>query len=191
MKRWAVGGLTVVAGCLARPSATPQPADCGPVPPRDAEYAYDLPENSLDYAGVFRLTIVPTQPPERPNVTGVLHLHRPDTSEHRRPHLAWLIGWFDSNAPDSMWRRITGTRNPRTPGAQLLGTGLSIGQNNVLDGVSDYLRITARSEQGFWGWWVESPGMGIPVGPDPPPAPAGYFCAVRVGRVAENGHSGT
>ena len=180
-----------MAGCLPRSSpVAPQPADCGPVPPRDAEYAYDFPENSADYEGVFRLTLVATQPAGRPTVTGILHLQAPDSSERRRPNLAWLKGWFDSNSPDSSWRRITGNRSSWTPGAHLLGTGLSIGENNILDGVSDYLRITARSEQGFWGWWVESPGMGVPVGPHPPPARAGYFCAVRIGRTAEDSLSG-
>jgi hypothetical protein len=156
----------------------------------DAEYAYDDRQYSASYQGDYHLTLVATQPPGVQSVSGVLHLELPDSAaRERRRFIAGLIGWFDSNAPDSSWRRITSNRDPTMPGAELIGAQLTIGQNNVLDGSRDRLRITARSARGFWGWWQES-SFGIPIGPHPAPARAGYFCAERVNTLGRDSLSG-
>lgn len=178
--RWAVGALVLATGCLSQPAGLPEPMACEAAPPPDAEYAHDTRENHDAYAGTYRLMLVATQPRGVAPVVGTLHLEPQDsTARPRGRYFAGLIGWFDSEAAVWPWRHAGGRRDPSAPGAQLAGLDVRLGETNATDGAFDHLRITARSARGFWGWWVESTGIAVPLGAHPAPARAGFFCAIR------------
>jgi hypothetical protein len=137
-------------------------------------------------AGDYRLVEVRTQPSPGSARSGRLHLFPVDSATRAASvggAVRDLIGWFDPADGDSASRVQAGSRDPEHPGAVLAGSHLRLGQAGTLDAYVDNLTITAVSEDGFWGWWKEEPGLEVAVDRNSGrrlPDPAGFFCALRV-----------
>jgi hypothetical protein len=137
-------------------------------------------------AGDYRLVEVRTQPSPGSARSGRLHLFPVDSATRAASvggAVRDLIGWFDPADGDSASRVQAGSRDPEHPGAVLAGSHLRLGQAGTLDAYVDHLTITAVSEDGFWGWWKEEPGLEVAVDRNSGrrlPDPAGFFCALRV-----------
>jgi len=176
--RVAVGLLFAVSSCASvsrltgRSSCSEPPASAAP--PTEQQIA--------SLVGRFSLTQVITsfpaseQPsPERTTV----ELHRPD-SVTRAATARRLIG-----RPKNL--QLVGTLGDKghsLAGAVKVDAGtLFIGCRDCNDASPDHLKISAISDRGFWGTWVDyQTGIGRVFGKDgkPLPDPAGYFCALRI-----------
>jgi hypothetical protein len=131
-------------------------------------------------AGDYELIQVHTQPTGGTVITGRLHLAPLDSASKAAASggaVRDLIGWLERTGRDSS----TSSRNPRVV---LARRHLIVDQVGYSEGSAHNLEITAVAPEGFWGWWKADRGLALRetqrrgVLPDP----AGYFCALRLGR---------
>ena len=138
-------------------------------------------------AGDYELIQVQSQPTGGVVTSGRLHL-APQDSVSKAGALGGavrdLVGWLDLAGGDPAWRAPVSSRDSDRPGVVLTGQHLRLGQASPPAGGPrpDHHRV---SPEGFWGWWKADPGVAVSTEPGTnrvPPAPAGYFCALRGAR---------
>jgi hypothetical protein len=134
----------------------------------------------LALAGDYELVQVETQPSGGRVITGRLHLAPLDSAARAGASggpVRDLVGWVERAEADS----LASSRKPRVV---LAGQHLIVAQAGYAEGGAHNLEITAVAPEGFWGWWKADRGLALTetqtrrVLPDP----AGYFCALRLGR---------
>lgn len=176
MKLISAIGLVVLAGCQRAGAPVPGPARCGPAVPRSAMHPIALHPALL--AGEYELTRVQSQPTSGVSLSGRLHLAPLDSATKAGAvggPVRDLTGWLDLEGGDPEGRSE----------AVLAGQHLRLGQAGQPDAPVHILTITAVAPEGFWGWWRADPGMAVHTEPGTDrvlPDPAGYFCALRIGR---------
>jgi hypothetical protein len=134
----------------------------------------------LALAGDYDLIQVQTQPSGGGVIAGRLHLAPLDSAARAGASggaVRDLVGWLEPVQGDSS----TSSRKPRVV---LARNHLIVDQAGYAEGGAHNLEITAVAPEGLWGWWKADRGLALTetqsrrVLPDP----AGYFCALRLGR---------
>jgi hypothetical protein len=102
-------------------------------------------------------------------------------STARRTQRQYLVGSFDSAAPDTgdVWRRMA-SRAVDAPGAFWSDGFIRLGEFGAKSGISLYVRSVSGAE--IRGMWTTHPGIAIIVDftGDREPDEAGFFCARRM-----------
>ena len=170
--------MTLLAACAPRSSRLPAPSRCDPRVPETAQHPISVAPLAL--AGDYELIQVQTQPGGGGVMTGRLHLAPLDSAAKAAAYggpVRDLVGRLESAAADS----LTSSHERRVV---LAGLHLIINQSEYAEGGAHNLEITAVAPEGMWGWWKADRGLALTetqsrrVLPDP----AGYFCALRLGR---------
>ncbi|HET6779248.1 MAG TPA: hypothetical protein VFH26_10200 [Gemmatimonadales bacterium] len=134
----------------------------------------------LALAGDYELIQVQTQPSGGRVIRGRLHLAPLDSAARAGASggpVRDLVGWLEAGDEDSL------SRSDRRR-VVLAGQHLIVEQGAYAEGGAHNLEITAVAPEGVWGWWKADRGLALTetqsrrVLPDP----AGYFCALRLGR---------
>ena len=171
-------GMLIAAACAPRSNGLPAPARCGPSVPETAQHPISVAPLAL--AGDYELIQVQTQPSGGRVINGRLHLAPLDSAARAGASggpVRDLVGWLELAEGDS----LTSSRRPRVV---LAGQHLIVARSGYAEGGAHNLEITAIAPEGLWGWWKADRGLALTetqsrrVLPDP----AGYFCALRLGR---------
>jgi hypothetical protein len=171
-------GMLIAAACAPQSSGLPAPSRCGPNVPETAQHPISVAPLAL--AGDYQLIQVQTQPSGGRVINGRLHLAPLDSAARAAASggpVRDLVGWLELTEADS----LTSSRKPR---AVLAGQHLIVDRSGYAEGGAHNLEITAVAPEGLWGWWKADRGLALTetqtrrVLPDP----AGYFCALRLGR---------
>jgi hypothetical protein len=178
MRHSAALGMLIAAACAPRSSALPVPSRCAPSVPETAQHPISVAPVAL--AGDYELIQVQTQPSGGRVTAGRLHLAPLDSAARARATggaVRDLVGWLERTDGDPP----TSSRNPRVV---LARQHLIVDQAAYSEGGAHNLEITAVAPEGFWGWWKADRGLGLTETQrgDVLPDPAGYFCALRLGR---------
>jgi len=153
----------------------PAPSRCAPSVPETAQHPISVAAVAL--AGDYELIQVQTQPSGGRVIAGRLHLAPLDSAARAGATggaVRDLVGWLERTEDDSQ----------RRSSVILSRQHLVVDQADYSEGGAHNLEITAVAPEGFWGWWKADRGLGLTetqhggVLPDP----AGYFCALRLGR---------
>ena len=175
MRHTAVFVILIAAACAPQRSGMPAPSRCAPSVPETAQHPISVAPGAL--AGDYDLIQVQTQPSGGRVIAGRLHLAPLDSAARAAATggaVRDLIGWLER----------TEGGPPRNPRVVLARQHLIVDQAGYSEGGAHNLEITAVAPEGFWGWWKADRGLGLTetqrggVLPDP----AGYFCALRLGR---------
>ena len=178
MRLSAALGMFMAAACAPQTSGPPAPSRCGPSVPETAQHPISVAPLAL--AGDYELIQVQTQPSGGRVVYGRLHLAPLDSAARAGASggaVRDLVGWLELAGGDSLTR----SRKPRVA---LAGQHLIVARAGYAEGGAHNLEITAVAPEGLWGWWKADRGLALTetqsrrVLPDP----AGYFCALRLGR---------
>ncbi len=135
---------------------------------------------SLALAGDYELIQVQTQPSGGRVFAGRLHLAPLDSAARAGAAggaVRDLVGWLERTEDDG----LTDSRKHRVV---LARHHLIVDQDGYADGGAHNLEITAVAPEGLWGWWKADRGLALTEteGRRVLPDPAGYFCALRLGR---------
>ena len=171
-------GMWLLAACAPQSSTGPAPARCGPGVPETAQHPISVAPLAL--AGDYELIQVHTQPAGGRVTAGRLHLAPLDSAARAGASggpVRDLVGWLESADADSL-------RSVRQRRVVLAGQHLLVDQAEYAEGGAHNLEITAVAPEGLWGWWKADRGLALTetVSRRVLPDPAGYFCALRLGR---------
>lgn len=178
MRLAAALGMVIAAACAPQSREPLAPSRCGPSVPETAQHPISVAPLAL--AGDYELIQVQTQPSGGRVFEGRLHLAPLDSTARAGASggaVRDLVGWLERTEDDA----LTGSRKP---GVVLARHHLIVDQAGYADGGAHNLEITAVAPEGLWGWWKADRGLALSetrsrrVLPDP----AGYFCALRLGR---------
>ena len=170
--------MLIASACAPQSSRPPAPSRCGPGVPETAQHPISVAPLAL--AGDYELIQVHTQPSGGRVIAGRLHLAPLDSAAKAGASggaVRDLVGWLERIHGDS----LTSSRKPRVV---LARHHLIVDQSGYAEGGAHNLEITAVAPEGLWGWWKADRGLALTetqsrrVLPDP----AGYFCALRLGR---------
>jgi hypothetical protein len=177
MRHTAALGMLIAAACARQSSGLPEPSRCAASVPETAQHPISVAPAAL--AGDYQLIQVQSQPSGGRVIAGRLHLAPLDSAARAAATgdaVRDLVGWLertDGDPPTSRNARVVLARQH-----------LIVDQGGYSEAGAHKLEITAVAPEGFWGWWKADRGLGLTetqrdgVLPDP----AGYFCALRLGR---------
>jgi hypothetical protein len=185
MRLSAALGMLLAAACAPQSSRVPAPSRCGPGVPETAQHPISVPPLAL--AGDYQLIQVQTQPSSGTVITGRLHLSPLDSASRAGAAggpVRDLVGWLELTEGDSAVKAGVASRDPARPGVVLAGRHLIVGQAAYGEGGAHNLEVTAVAPEGMWGWWKADRRLALTESQSRPvlPDPAGYFCALRLGR---------